>query len=213
MGGHRARHAVLATTDGGASWKVQKRDLFQDFESVTFANAQEGWVLTSGGAIEATTNGGASWNKQPLPKPGKGYERNLSAITFVNPQCGWVVGEKLHEVRPYSGSVVILDTTDGGATWKEQATPSLPGLLYSVYFADAHDGWAVGSTPFHRKPTGLILATTDGGAVWKVQGSGTSADQFNAVTFTDPRHGCVVGNTSTSPSSGLILTTSGGGTP
>jgi photosystem II stability/assembly factor-like uncharacterized protein len=52
----------------------------------------------------------------------------------------------------------VLKSTDGGATWQQQRTPTRANLT-AVWFADAQNGWAVG----HDE---VILRTTDGGASW-----------------------------------------------
>ena len=64
---------------------------------------------------------------------------------MVNANMGWVVGS------------YILKTTDGGVTWNSQFSPS--NTLYSVRFADAHTGVAVGTY-------GNTYTTTDGGTNW-----------------------------------------------
>jgi photosystem II stability/assembly factor-like uncharacterized protein len=55
----------------------------------------------------------------------------------------------------------VVHTTDGGKTWKLQESGTRR-WLYSVSFADAKTGWAVGEE-------GLILKTNDGGENWAVQ--------------------------------------------
>jgi photosystem II stability/assembly factor-like uncharacterized protein len=50
---------------------------------------------------------------------------------------------------------VILRTTDGGMTWRQQDVNSGSGLR-AVFFIDANKGWAVGNG-------GTVLHTTTGG--------------------------------------------------
>jgi hypothetical protein len=76
--------------------------------------------------------------------------------------------------------------------WKQQNMS-----LYSTYFVDAHNGWAVGDG-------GTILATRNGGANWQPQFSGTSQN-LNGVYFADARTGWAVG------AGGIILATRNGG--
>src|SRR6266851_3341498 len=54
---------ILHTTDGGASWSLQKNGT-EGLWSVTFPNAQTGWAVGPNGTILHTTDGGASWNLQ-----------------------------------------------------------------------------------------------------------------------------------------------------
>ncbi|MDB5971164.1 MAG: photosynthesis system assembly factor family protein [Hydrocarboniphaga sp.] len=131
------------------------------------------------GLIVSSADGGVTWTQQPSP-----VQSDLTAVTFVGPATGWIVG--------HDG--VILATKDGGKTWKKQldgrgaATefaahyqrlvdagseegsallmqthlnykdgPSLPYL--DVCFTDEETGYAVG-------PFGMIAVTRDGGSSW-----------------------------------------------
>lgn len=74
----------------------------------------------------------------------------LTSVNFVDASHGWAVGH----------DSVILGTSDGGNTWKQQNyQPDLNKPLFDVLFLDAQSGFAVGAY-------GLMLATTDGGASW-----------------------------------------------
>src|SRR5229473_3190982 len=128
---------------------------------------------------------GWSW-QNPLPQG-----NYLLGVSFVDANIGTAVG--------YAGT--ILRTTDGGATWKRQTSPT-PQDLHSVSFADANIGTAVGSVGYVGPQT-AIIRTTNGGATWKRQRSGTT--QFlNSVSFVDAKTGTIVG-------SGTILRTTDGG--
>jgi photosystem II stability/assembly factor-like uncharacterized protein len=52
----------------------------------------------------------------------------------------------------------VLESTDGGATWRQRVAPTR-STLTAVFFVDERHGWAVG----HDE---VILRTTDGGATW-----------------------------------------------
>lgn len=71
-------------------------------------------------------------------------------------------------------------------------------LLYSIYFTNNNNGWAVGFE-------GTILKTTDGGTNWSFQTSGTT-EWLNSVHFADSDTGWTVGLF------GKILNTTDGGT-
>jgi len=66
--------------------------------------------------------------QSPLPT---GY--TLHSIDFVNATTGWAVG----------GMGTIVNTTDGGITWSTQISGTTE-RLFSVSFADANNGTAVG---------------------------------------------------------------------
>ncbi|KOR17498.1 YCF48-related protein, partial [Burkholderia cenocepacia] len=74
----------------------------------------------------------------------------LSAVTFVDADHGWVVGQW----------GAILATSDGGETWhKQRLDVSTDQPLFSVAFTSPNDGIAVGLWS-------LMLATHDGGKTW-----------------------------------------------
>ena len=80
----------------------------------------------------------------------------LLSVAATDPAHAWAVG-------PVS---TIVATTDGGASWVAQTSPTTADL-YGVAFSDSLDGWAVG-------PKGTVVATTDGGAVWSAQAAPTT---------------------------------------
>lgn len=122
------------------------------------------------------------WHWQnPLP-----LGNNLNAVTFINSQTGWAVGD----------AGTILKTGDGGLSWH----PQVPGTieqLNSLDFSDLQTGWAVGAN-------GKILKTDNGGSTWKLQPSGTTEALFG-VCFINSQLGWTVGN------HGVILKTTDGG--
>ena len=78
----------------------------------------------------------------------------LLSVAAAGPAHAWAVG-------PES---TIVATTDGGASWVAQTSPTTADL-YGVAFSDAADGWAVGVAG----DAGTVIATTDGGADWAAQ--------------------------------------------
>lgn len=94
----------------------------------------------------------------------------------------------------------IVRSRDGGKTWQQAAAVPVSGLLTSVSFADARNGWAVGHG-------GIILATRDGGETWAIQHTADGKPVLLGVHFTDADHGYVVGAYGTA-----MLTADGGKT-
>ena len=106
-------------------------------------------------------------------------------------------------------------------TWKAQDASSAGGYatLYSVTFADAAHGWAVGqgkASAGSLTYIPIVVATSDGGTAWQAQ-DGSSAGSnagLTSVTFVDAMHGWAVGMDEgdvTSPPV-IIATTDGGAT-
>ena len=187
---------LLATTDGGASWRQQADRTKHSLLGVACVSASRAWAVGSGdpsapgGVILVTSDGGASWRQQYTTKAG-----DIWSIAFADARHGWAVGDG-----------VILGTADGGAHWTRQG-PVKGCFLRNVACGDARHAWAVGSSPSNRD---VILATTDGGASWRVQYTGGGPDSqggigYHGVAFADALHGWVVGL------NGTILATADGG--
>jgi hypothetical protein len=77
----------------------------------------------------------------------------------------------------------IVATNNGGGTWNPQVS-TVSESLYSVYFASATQGWAVGFW-------GELVATSDGGITWEEQPSPTGSS-INEVFFRSPDRGWAV---------------------
>ncbi len=93
--------------------------------------------------------------------------------------------------------LAILNTTNGGADWTEQAS-GIAGSLTSIYFTDANNGWTVGLQ-------GKIYNTTDGGTNWTEQLGGAGTTTLSSVYFVDNNTGWACGW------EGRIVKTSNGG--
>jgi photosystem II stability/assembly factor-like uncharacterized protein len=52
---------IIATSDGGRTWRPQTSGVGDDLYDVKFFNEAEGWVVGRGGAMLHTTDGGRTW--------------------------------------------------------------------------------------------------------------------------------------------------------
>ncbi|MCX6305493.1 MAG: YCF48-related protein [Bacteroidetes bacterium] len=95
-------------------------------------------------------------------------------------------------------SGIILKTVNSGTNWTALSSGTT-NKLYSVFFTNANNGYAVGDG-------NTILKTIDGGISWAIQHSGGSYNNFFSVYFPDANTGYVVGEGET------ILKTTNGGT-
>lgn len=102
----------LKTTDGGVTWKhgviagldtVDFRSI-QAFDEFTAVAASAGQPAV----IYRTTNGGESWEKVHQEGP----EAFFDGITFTDRNTGFILGD------PVGGKWMILETMDGGKSWK-----------------------------------------------------------------------------------------------
>ena len=188
--GRRFRRTILATVDGGTTWKPQKTP-GGDYLAVSFVDRSHGWAVGNCGVVSATADGGATWTSQVAPPAPFLCDRTtLTDVAFADSEHGWAVG----------GDVILI-TTDGGRSWSRQSSPRAG--LYDAFFLDVRRGWIVGSN--------AILTTVDGGATWTVQDPGPTDVALLAVTFATPNRGWVVGIARDGNEHGVILGTTDGG--
>ncbi|WP_347208179.1 YCF48-related protein [Abyssibacter sp.] len=99
----------------------------------------------------------------------------LTAVEFVDPLRGWVVG--------HDG--VILHTTDGGEQWVvQQFNPGASALL-DVMFFNASNGIAVGTY-------GAMFSTSDGGVTWIRSENALTDEGFHFNDLTRLGNGAVL---------------------
>jgi photosystem II stability/assembly factor-like uncharacterized protein len=132
---------------------------------------------------------------------GTSYTTNTNwgaAATLLGGQSpDWMGCANAGQCWAYTYQGYIWGSTNGGATWTEETTPSHP-VWYGGWFVNASDGWAVGAA-------GTIVATTNGGTTWTAQTSG-STQQLSAIDCASTTQCWVVG------AAGVILVTANGGT-
>jgi photosystem II stability/assembly factor-like uncharacterized protein len=192
-----SKGAILATSNGGKTWRAQRSGTASWLRGVAFADVAHGWAVGDDGTILTTSDGGATWTRQR-----SGTRVSLLAVSFVDPLHGWAIA--------YDGPPHIIATADGGKTWRAQKL-GFP-YLESVVFLNRDRGWALGDF-------GSIFATTNGGQSWRQQHlagrrwpAETSASLARAVdslglSFADPAHGWLVSDWGT-----IQATTDGGAT-
>jgi Photosynthesis system II assembly factor YCF48 len=128
---------VLATTNAGATWSVQRVARGAHYSEVDAIDSRHAWVVGRDQVI-ATTNGGATWRRLPEPCAA------ITSVHFVSPSHGFAVaGGKL------------LRTSDAGKKWHSVHTPA---GVQSVCFTSTQLGW-LGAN-------GKIYRTVNGGRVW-----------------------------------------------
>lgn len=168
---------VEKTTDGGATWQVQKS--FDRGKSclpgtVQAVDSNTAWLTGAMGLLLKTEDGGATWTEQ-----------TVSALAFVQDisfvgDVAWAVGRSGTAYTPR-----ILKTTDGGDHWAGQ--DEFIADLCGVSAYDASTAWAVGYD-------GTILRTLDGGGATSAAGTsfyfaegytGTNFQEFLTVANAD----------------------------
>jgi photosystem II stability/assembly factor-like uncharacterized protein len=113
---------------------------------------------------------------------------NLNGVFFrPDGRTGWAAG---------TGGRIIV-TTNAGATWTAQNTPTTLNLE-SIWFTSATNGWAVGAT-------GVVLRTNNGGSSWTRLLTVPAGELLNDVWFVNGNLGFIVGG------AGVVLRTTDGG--
>ncbi|MFQ5650936.1 MAG: YCF48-related protein [bacterium] len=226
--GNRGR--LLATKDGGATWRVQQSGTQYDLNDVVFAPTGRGLIVGDGGTILYTTNPGLSWlpgGRQILG----GKEIRAAAPTGQN------------TFRVAGPGFARVDVPESGESPPKVTDETRDGRVhyYALHFpGNRTTGWAVGSfgTIKHTTDSGLtwntrndtitdplfavhfvndstgwvagwqgaIYKTSDGGASWQKQPTGTN-NTINALQFRDKNRGWAVGHRGT-----LLATLDGGAT-
>jgi photosystem II stability/assembly factor-like uncharacterized protein len=140
---------------------------------------------------------------QPDPAPAEWLQdAELTAVTFVNADRGWAVGDR----------GVIWHTGDGGRTWKLQAS-GITCRLEAVQFLDAENGFAVGgwTQPYTHETHGVALRTRDGGKTWQ-NSPELTLPGLKHMRFFDARQGLALGDGSDLYPAGVFHSEDGGRT-
>jgi photosystem II stability/assembly factor-like uncharacterized protein len=176
---------VHMTTDGGATWRVQR------------FSADPGWAasaMSSGGAmilvgqgIMASPGMDGDWTSRQSG-PDEGVER----LQFVDERTGWAVG----------GSRTLLHTADG-VSWRAQLILS-SSTIAAYRFTSAADGWLASAA-------GDVYRTADGGENWS-RAARLAGWQIGALSFVDSSHGWLVGRPKGAPRWRIMASGDGGET-
>ena len=160
--GHRATWA--RTVDGGATWVADsmKSDSWLEFRDVHAASADRAWLLAAGpgdsSRIYHTEDGGRHWALQFQNRDSTFYD----AFDFWDARRGIVVADAVR------GHMVVMTTTDGGATWKPTPAQGMPPAL-----------------PGEGAPaaSGTCLVTRPGGRAWFSTESGSGGRVYSSLDY------------------------------
>jgi photosystem II stability/assembly factor-like uncharacterized protein len=134
---------IYKTTDGGLTWSKFQNLVFQNLNCIAFADNMHGAVGGNKSAMLYTTDQGISWKTSVINITD---QLNINSIKFYDGLNGIAVGAS-----------VILNTSDGGATWNKIIN-SPPNTLTSVSHFESNF-YAVGEK--------YCFKSTDAGQSWQ----------------------------------------------
>ncbi len=185
--------AVLATSDGGATWSALPAPP-SALVGLQFVSTSQGWVWGPDGAW-ATADGGRTWS--PLSVPAGG----VSFLDFVDAAHGWM-GAFGGGCGLQGCGAAVYATSDGGRVWRNVAVNAGPGpvppgaranLPWVVFRTggglSASDAWLFASDP------GAVYVTADGGSTWNrtILKGGASGVAFQGTSGWVATEGCIPG--------------------
>jgi photosystem II stability/assembly factor-like uncharacterized protein len=182
-----SKGALLATEDGGRSWKAKPRPSDDVLRDIYFSDERNGWLVCERNVYELKTkedprtylmntkDGGEHWNRVSID--GVDVDARLVRAVFRPRGRGWVFGEH----------GAIFKSRDWGENWIKLQSPTR-NLLLGGAFIDDYRGWLVGAGS-------TILQTSDGGETWHRSKLPDAKDvRFTATSFVDNRVGWAVGS-------------------
>ncbi|HWE52939.1 MAG TPA: hypothetical protein VG273_24320 [Bryobacteraceae bacterium] len=164
---------IYKTTDAGATWKLlfTNPDPQGFFDAIAFRDALHGVIagdpVNGDLTIFTSDDGGSTWTRRhTLPAhPEEGaFAASNSCLALTGKRDIWFGTGGL-------GGAHILHSADGGATWNITPAPirhdEASAGIFSIAFADASHGIAVGGNYAKDGETDQNLAvTSDGGRTW-----------------------------------------------
>jgi photosystem II stability/assembly factor-like uncharacterized protein len=151
------RFWVFGTRDGARHWDLEVSGVAPYGQNaIRFNDPKHGTISFSGSSLAAyrTADAGLHWQMLGLPN-------GAAAITFVDPNRGWLL-----RWEPTDHTFQLFSTSDGGITWRERALPShavqfAGGGPGGLVFSPGGEGWLSDS----ERP-GLYV-TSDDAANWR----------------------------------------------
>jgi photosystem II stability/assembly factor-like uncharacterized protein len=148
-GGERWEEVQPGPERNEASEEIEFRDVF-------FISKDVGWANGLEGELFRTLDGGKNWRPLSFSIPGEGWA--INSIYFLNRNDGWAVGWGPDNNVYENKGAIVLQTADGGLSWKEVDIKHDESSYELVSFSDSQNGWMLSRRNVYR--------TVDGGKTW-----------------------------------------------
>lgn len=138
-----------------------------EFRTAQFVDQNHGWAMGNN-SFYRTTDGGNHWEQLAQEPDDDAY---FTSFYFVDESHGLLIIQKRDTTKSYGlgQSSDILITTDGGTSWKLQATFPNEIQLRNIRFLNANEGLAVGERGLENRVDRaelFVLGTSNGGKDW-----------------------------------------------
>jgi photosystem II stability/assembly factor-like uncharacterized protein len=170
---------IYKTRDGGRTWTLQFKNTTKGafFDCFDFWSENAGIAMSDpvgGRFLLIRTEDGRTW--QPIPSQSHGRAQDGEAAFAASGTC-IVTADKRRAYLATGGGLRarVLVSNDRGDTWTATPTPLHAGTgsagIFSLAFADARDGIAIGGDYQEPAAEHVVARTTDGGRSWEQVGT------------------------------------------
>lgn len=191
---------VLKTTNGGDTWasvgpSLSANDSTLEFRDVQAWSAKRAVILSIGEGTDSriylTKDGGKSWTQSFTNQEAAAF---YDCIAFENLRHGMAMSD------PVDGKFRLIETVDGGKSWKIVDSSGMPPALEGEFgFAASGTCLEVAAGRWYLASGGVdpgrIFRSSDGHH-WKVSNSsvaGAAGGGVFSVRFKDAKHGIALG--------------------
>ena len=164
---------IYRTEDGGAHWRLAWRKpgtyvrtlAFADHQTAFMGNVGPGYFpdVTDRQTLYVTHDAGTTWAPVTV---GQGPPvAGLCALDILKQD------DKVIAIRAggrVGGPAALIESFDGGMTWRSRDMSAVTGMILDIHFIDAHTGFMAGASQSNEgEAHARILKTTDGGETWR----------------------------------------------
>lgn len=197
------RGLVGSSTNGGKSfvWRRVQHYTKMDFRTLHAFSKKEAVIATAGtpASILRTNNGGKTWQEVFRSDDSAMF---FDGVGFWDKRRGLIFGD------PIDGRMFLMETFDGGKSWKEISFENRPQLV------NGEAAFAASGTTIRTLPNGHVYIATGGaksrlwhsrdyGHHWEVFETpiiqGKPSQGIFSIAFADTIHGVIVGGDYTLP--------------